>query len=402
MRTYKLIYLLSFCFIFFSDACLYDMNTLIIFVILCGLGILLGIGTYVCRNGIKLDRCLFWLLSIYIMFTIYGICFLRAVDYNWDIRLFTLAENITMYLILKEFFLNRNDVNKLIQFVSVSAILVNLYLIVMEREALISGDVRIGNALSGNVNTACISLGIMLIILSFGYLKTKRKLLLIIYASTAVLCLLTGSKMAPIFIALSFFLYFVNVKNKANKWFFAGVFICATFILIFNNSVLYSIIGSRIQDMIYQMFGIGEGHYSRSTADRLGMIADGIKIFLTSPIYGGGEKYFAFRSVKYGHYGYSHCNYIEMLCNFGVIGTCLFYVPIINNFRRLFKARKKVDEIGLIKLGLVMLITHFVLALTTVTYGETMISYLPILVSFAAVDNYNLLPNNKLRIRFVV
>lgn len=399
MKIYKLMYLLSFLLIFISDACFYDMNTLNLFIMLCGAGIMIGIGTYVCRNGVKLDRCLIWLLSIYLMFTIYGVFFLRAVDYNWDIRLFTLGENIAIYLVLKELFLDSDDIKRLIKAVGISAIIILFYLTVMEREALISGDVRIGNTLSGNVNTACISLGIMLIMLSFGYIKTKAKLLLIIYASAGGLCLLTGSKMAPILIVLSLFLYFISVKSKVNKWFFAGVAICITFYLIFYNSTLYSIIGSRIQDMIYQMFGVGEGHYSRSTADRIGMIRDGVKIFLTSPIYGGGEKYFAFRSTEYGHYGYSHCNYIEMLCNFGIIGTCLFYVPILNNFRRLFRARRHIDENGLIKFGLVMLLTHFILALTTVTYGETMISYLPILISFAIIEDYDLLPSFVVRIR---
>jgi O-antigen ligase len=68
----------------------------------------------------------------------------------------------------------------------------------------------------------------------------------------------------------------------------------------------------------------GEGEKSFFT--RWDMIQEALKLWMQSPLWGNGNE--AYR--VYGSYGtYSHTNYTELLANYGLLGLCFFYGPIV-------------------------------------------------------------------------
>lgn len=64
----------------------------------------------------------------------------------------------------------------------------------------------------------------------------------------------------------------------------------------------------------------------QSFETRAEMILRGVELFAESPIWGHGNEGFR---VLSGFFTYSHNNYIELLVNYGMLGSFLFYIPFI-------------------------------------------------------------------------
>jgi O-antigen ligase len=67
------------------------------------------------------------------------------------------------------------------------------------------------------------------------------------------------------------------------------------------------------------------GGKESSFLTRSNMIKEALSMWMDSPIWGNGNE--AFR-VQSGYGSYSHCNYTELLANYGLLGLTLFYLPI--------------------------------------------------------------------------
>ena len=373
----------------FTNICLYDLATINIYIILSAITMALIIAADIYSRCfvIKFDPCIKWLLTIYLIFETYGLLFLRYGDYNWDFQLFNCVSNIALYICFKRIFETKNWVKTLTVSISVSTVAIILYMIKSEFDKLTNLGLfeRIGDSLSGNVNTVGECLGVLSLLLSYLYmLNKKKKSILVLFLITSVAMLLTGSKMTFLCIMIDLLLWLKLDKNRSMAWIKYAALACAVLFLIFNEPHLYNIIGERLVAMVVQLFGKSNAVISHSTSDRIGMIVEGFKIFLTSPIYGGGEKYFAYMSPQYGHYGYSHCNYVEMLCNFGLIGTLIYYVPIIRNMKMAYEMKK--TNYTLAVFVVCALIMRFVLDFMSVTHSDVCINYIPMLLSFIILD----------------
>ena len=118
--------------------------------------------------------------------------------------------------------------------------------------------------------------------------------------------------------------------------------------LIFNNPVLYDLIGYRFEGMLLALTtGQGDG----STMERMNMIQDAAKFWETHPIFGIGLNLF---SVK-GDYGaYSHNNYLELLSTTGLLGFITYYsyhIKTIYNLGRTLKSNRQDNIFGLLIIG---------------------------------------------------
>ena len=151
---------------------------------------------------------------------------------------------------------------------------------------------------------------------------------------------------------------------------------------MFNNSFLYEVLGSRVEDMIFQMFGIGNGKYSNSTKVREIMIMEGVRFFLDHPFIGGGTNYFALRTTT--GYGYSHNNFIEILCNMGLIGVALYYGPLVMNMVEAIRIRKKYRKYAYFVIY--VLVSRFCTDWAIMTHSEPCVGYLPMIASFIYLD----------------
>ena len=121
---------------------------------------------------------------------------------------------------------------------------------------------------------------------------------------------------------------------------------------------------------------------SHSTDVRKVMIQEGFRFFWYHPIIVGGEKYFV--TMTSTIYGYSHCNYVEILCNAGIIGFVLYFRPLFKNLKKMILF-KNVDS-SFRQLAITLLIGRLILDWMQVTYSEPCVGYIPMIFSFVYIE----------------
>lgn len=368
-----------------GEICFYTMDSLYIYWILTGLGMILGILHNINRFSfrIKKDNFILWVSVIYAMYFIYGLIFLRRGQFPWDTIGYRYVEIIALYLAISNMFVN--DVMKFQKAIIITGIISVTYLLYSEGANILLGGQRIGESLSGNVNTVGFNFGMISTIIMWFYCKEKKTYKIILFLAFSVLMLITGSKKVLIVIIANLLMYFWYERKKISGWLKTVFILLVALYLIFNVPYFYSIIGSRVEAMIETMlYGSSSALYSHSTEVRDEMIKEGFSLFLRHPIFGGGWNYFYAHTV-YG-YEYSHCNYIEMLCTFGIVGTTIYYrrhfhhisVALKNRFSTITENR---DFAILI---IVMTAEALILDWAAVTFSAQCVWYLPVIICAAA------------------
>lgn len=376
------LYQVSLALILIASICFYTEETMFLYLAMSGI----GIATIFLKNALEvlqrrefqIEPCVCWLTVIYALFTAYGILFLKYGEYNWDAMLFNCLSGIAVYLSARNLLQAGDEGVRFFRVLVIVSICVIIVAIARERTSLFSG-VRLGDTLSGNVNTVGRSLGTLSLFLSYWAVRSKSKGTLCVLLLVCLASLLTGSKGVLVFFAADLLIMQRLAKNKAfANAMIAGAILLSTF-LVFETPQLYKVLGSRIEDALFQVLGVGRGHYSWSTDARGGMIAEGLEAFFDHPLFGGGEKYFA--SISSFGYGYSHCNYVELLCNYGLAGLVLFYGPILWTAFKIVTCRWMEREFKLLTAA--VLLAFLVADWSTVTYSSIVMAYFPALFIFA-------------------
>ncbi len=380
---------ISLVFIIVSNICFYTIDMINLYRVLTLSGIAISVINNFRYFNFKIQKsnCVVWLIAIYSIFFFYGFFFLQAGTFAWDSMLTRFGENIAIYLAIKGLFYERGE-NILRPFV-VSGILSFFYLAVKEFAIIIGGGIRIGSTMSGNANTVGFNFGFFSLLVAWDYCKTKKKQNLILLVGFIVIMLLTGSKKAVIIIILDLFMIIIYEKKKVSMW-LKMMLICAFGVYaIFNIPYLYDIIGIRIESMIVTMFSNSSNiarFYSYSTSMRELMIREAFALFLSKPIFGGGYNYFFANTSTL--YDYSHCNYTELLCSFGVVGTLIFYSKYFSNMTYII--RNKIHRspfyfnIGIV--GMFLTFEMLIVDWATVTFSGQCMGYIPIMFTSAALD----------------
>ena len=103
-----------------------------------------------------------------------------------------------------------------------------------------------------------------------------------------------------------------------------------------------------------------------------------MEVFLETPIFGGGYNNFYSKTATL--YDYSHCNYIELLCSFGIFGTILYYFQYLKMFfisiKKIIRRKISIEN----ELILVLCIQTLLLDIFNVSFSGLAISYLPIVL----------------------
>jgi len=379
----------SLIMILIADICFYTQTTYNIYSLLFAGGILL---TFINCFGnfslvIKTTNAIIWLTFIYALYFLYGFMFLQAGTFDWNGILARYFGNIAIYLSIS----NLVDVDKkcIIRPFVITGLFTVAYIILTEWNDIISGGLRIGDELSGNVNTVGFNLGFISIVVAWAYCLNRNKIKMIFLLIVMLFMLLTGSKKALIIVLLDFIMIFIYYHKRASTWLKLTLIVIAGFYLIFNVPYFYDILGSRIESMFLTMFIKNDisSMYSYSTDMREVMIKEGFHMFLRKPIFGGGWNYFAANTIT--RYDYSHCNYIELLCSFGIFGTLLYYSKQISNTyyifsRRVFSYAELKDEAIL---SIILIIEMAFVDWATVTFSGQSAGYVPILLTCVLIDN---------------
>lgn len=372
-----------------ASICFYNLKTMNLYIGISFLSMAFSIiATYrehnlkiLQENGVK------YLTILYIVFTIYGTMFLRAGDYNWDRLIFTYIQEVCLYCSFRYFFSFPNWCKKITLPFVLGAAFSILYMFTLQQEQIFMAQVeeRLGGDMSGNVNTVGYSLGIVSFVVVYYYCITKEKIVFFVLLPLFFMMLLTGSKKTFIIIVIDIFTLYVYGKAKVSSFvklaFFASILLWA----VFESNYFYEVIGKRIEDMYTTLTGTGGGDYSHSTEDRSGMISEALRLGFNNPLFGGGMNYFEATSKNYGYYGYSHCNYTELFCNFGLFGLLLYYIPYIKNIFYFWKNKKKDWQKTIFVV--MWLVTSLALGWLMVAFSDICMSYLPIIASFAMLES---------------
>lgn len=376
--------------IIIANFCLYTPETINLYMIMTIVGCSVALVSNFKYFSVKIYKSnyVLWITLIYLVFFFYGFCFLQGGKFSWDSFLIRYIENLSLYLAITGLF--RSNGEDIIAPFSIAGLIAIIYLIFKEGTEIMSGGIRIGDTLSGNVNTVGFNFGFISLLVTWQYCRKRKKSALALLTVLILFMLLTGSKKALLIVMMDVILIFMYEKGHASRWLKLFLIIIAGIYVIFNVPYFYDILGSRVESMIDTMLGRSStllNTYSYSTDMREEMIGEAFKLFLKKPLFGGGFNNFMANTVT--RYEYSHCNYAEMLCSFGLFGTIIFYSKYVSNIKYIWENKLyRVEKYRNIAFIVAFLMIEMLIAdWATVTFSGQCLGYLPIIFASAALDH---------------
>lgn len=280
------------------------------------------------------------------------------------------------------------DMKKTIELIGItyvaSTVIVILYAIVYEY--LIIGNIeRLGTivfadrygtrmTLTHNITTSFF-FGIYLL-----FNSNNKKITGVLFIILLIATLLSGTR--KLLVALPLFIISYQIFNsKVSKTIIFKYLIVAIIVLpilyfmIMNVGVLYDLLGNRIESLI-------STEEDDSETQRNRMKEKAIKYFKKSPVTGIGTEGFKFRfGRETGVYKYSHNNFIELLCNGGIIGFLLYYIAMLILFIKLLR-RPKSERNSIDLFSIASIITLLVLDYWNVSYYRIQFLLIYFLIAF--------------------
>ncbi len=169
--------------------------------------------------------------------------------------------------------------------------------------------------------------------------EKKTDLFYLIPSGVFGLCgIFTGSRtfIVLVIVSISVILF---IRFKAKKWIFLIVY--AGLILLFFIAVnlpIFATLKLRVDQTFYTLFGIGNSKIDHSSIQRVLWQRYGYYLGSNNLIFGYGCEGFAIYS---GIGTYSHSNFSEVFCNFGIVGFALFYSCYLVPFLLCFVGNQK-------------------------------------------------------------
>ncbi|WP_295565260.1 O-antigen ligase family protein [uncultured Holdemanella sp.] len=381
---------ISLILIVTGNFCFYTPDTINIYMMMTILGCLIALILNIKYFSFTIYKSnyILWITLVYAIFFFYGFCYLQGGRFSWESFLIRYIENISLYLAIKGLF--RSNGENIVNPFSITGVIAIIYLIFKEGSEIITGGIRIGDSLSGNVNTVGFNFGFISLLVTWEYCKKRKKTSLILLMILILFMLLTGSKKALLIVMMDIILIFIYEKGHTSRWLKLFLIFIVGIYVIFNVPYFYNILGLRVESMIDTMLGgntsISSNTYSYSTDMREEMIVEAFNLFLKKPLFGGGFNNFLANTVT--QYEYSHCNYTEMLCSFGLFGTIIFYSKYVSNItyiikNKLYKVRKYRDVAFIV---IFLMIEMLIADWATVTFSGQCLGYLPIIFSNVALE----------------
>ena len=256
--------------------------------------------------------------------------------------------------------------------------------------AMLGGGLRIGGNVA-NVNTIGIAAAFSAIIAFYYVYYNKKYIHLIGIIICVTVALGTGSNKALICIASGCLMLVVarsllegNIASLV-KATIACVVVSIAFLAIIQLP-LFEVIRDRFARLLATI--TGSGVTDESAIRRFLMIEAGFEQFLKTPLFGIGinnGSIIALQSA--GINAYLHNNYIELLVGCGLIGTVMFYLPVLTSLKQLVVDGIKGDSFKLAIL--VLMAAWFILQWGYVCYFEKVTYVYIALFSAAALSGRN-------------
>lgn len=187
---------------------------------------------------------------------------------------------------------------------------------------------RFGNSFNYNPNLVAIGALFSILILLYK-INIENKCILSIFSIIFFTCiiLMTASKkgLLGLFIGVAMMFYFRKKGVKQIQALLVALVIgTGLLIALMNIQLFYDLVGYRIDELLSALSSDNVGY--GSTSIRINLLETAIDVWIHSPVFGVGlNNFFVYdRDMLY-----SHCNYIEILADLGVIGFIFYYyIPI--------------------------------------------------------------------------
>lgn len=236
---------------------------------------------------------------------------------------------------------------------------------------------RLGEAIGSNSNDVGNKAAISAIIALCMAKRNQRKKRIVYYTAFAILSaivLFSGSRKALIAVVASIILLNTIGLRDKRKIIFAVVIVGALLALgyhfLMTNEVLYATIGRRIETMIEVLFHGGSEKHSIDLREQYIQVA--LNLIKEQPFFGVGLGAFQYVS---GFGVYSHCDYTEVACSYGIIGAIIYYLPMVSMTYKYTVLRKKSDkDYMFLIMQYVLLITYITMIMYTSAYIQVIIA----------------------------
>lgn len=228
---------------------------------------------------------------------------------------------------------------------------------------------RLGDLL-GNINRIGLIIGISMLFSIYFVLFEEKYLYIVPTVITMVMILLTGSRVAFVFIFLgSVFLTYFKNKNSSKGKIIKNIIILILvsfllYYLIFNVSIFYSVLGKRLENIL--KFIRNEEVNEGSIFVRAYMTKFGFEMFKKRPLIGYGiDNFRILLENSINMKTYAHNNYIELLVDVGILGAIIYYAIYVQAV--LYLKKVKYNN-GLKYLFITLFLCLFVIDFVSINY----------------------------------
>jgi len=236
---------------------------------------------------------------------------------------------------------------------------------------------RLGEAIGSNSNDLGNKAAISAIIAvcMAKYVQGGKKILYFAaFGILTIIVLFSGSRKALIAVVAGVILLSTIGLHNKRKIIFSVVLVGALLFVgyrfIMTNEALYAKIGWRIEDMIDVFFhGGSEAH---SIDLRKKYIFEAWQLIKQHPFLGIGLG--SFQDVS-GYKVYSHCDYTEVACSYGIIGAIVYYLPLLSMTKKYIMLRNKSDrDYMILIIQIVLLMTYLTMVMYTSAFVQVLIA----------------------------
>ena len=324
------------------------------------------------RGRFRLNRkylfCLIWFLLFAVYISVSKLWAIASVG-NQETIITTIVESVIVLYCILEYISDKMHLHRLIEiFVNSMVVIAIAYYVTSPLDTW--GTERMGTWLSIWRNAAGYYFGFASVMVIYIYYYKKEKILLLQFLFLTIAALGTGSRKVFLLYAVALLCFAVLQPRliKKAKWILGGgIVVVAVVLILFQIPAFRDIYLNRILALLQ-----GEDSTEASTLVRLMLQDYAMDLFRRRPAFGWGLEGFyiwlsgqiAFLRTWNMSPTYSHCNYTELLANFGVIGFGLYYLfPVLKILQGI-----KYRSSPLVRFGLIIVITCLVLDIGTVGY----------------------------------
>lgn len=251
---------------------------------------------------------------------------------------------------------------------------------------------RLGR-LFGDENDIAIFMSFGLVMSFYAFLESKsfygKCFSLILFLIFGLCGISSGSKIFILIVlvccCLIIFLHF-----GLKKW-WASVLVFCIFIGMFVFLIrmpFFETLRARLDSFISSLFKIGNNNgtsNNASTIDRLNMFFCGMQMFLRKPLFGYGI--LGFSNFGNINNGWSHNNFSETLCNFGLVGTFFFHFGYITSLVCYFKTHQKKSK----QLSIILMALFLCMMFSVALNSQKIYAYLVPICIASLMDDCNVL-----------